>query len=677
MGLQGESWFLTICRSLCAAIDSLIFGLLRWIIYGIFDLANLTTNSNILGNIYSRIYVILGIFMAFKLSFSFFQYIVDPESMGPKSEKGVSKLLFRVGTMLAALLLLPNLLFGTNGSEGLLTRAQNAFLPTLPKILLGVNDVSGGMSVTGNSSGSVSQTIDEAADSMTASLLQAFFAPSEQLDKVCGEGTYENIPPVDSIESFVRDVNITCDVKGTGFLGIGAKKYYKYSYLCLVSTIVSILFVIMFLGITIDVAKRVFKLIILEIIAPIPIMSLIDPKSSKDGAFSKWSKNLISTFLDIFFKIGLVYIVLVFIQLIVNNGLFTNMPSFRENPIRALYLRIFLILALIFFAKEAPTFIKESLGIKGDKGMGTGLGAAAGFIGGAIGGRGISGAFAGAVTGAEQGGDPKGHAFQAGRDLAGQIRTGDSKWKGGLANGMQRGLSRHSGRVQAERNGVTDQTLKNQKNRMQQDQNIADRFRLQYEAAVQDGTANEEMRNDLARYEANAAESKSTYEKMDKMAEAFGIKLTPQEEKRRNRSGVYRAGHWGAEKGRMGIAWAGGKIRGSVDRRENSDKIGSRMVRNIDSAVQQHRYNEANNNKRVFDSATDGGTVHVGGQTGDALTHDIAVGAASTVTRNTRSSDALDTRNDIDSRGPAGGRGAGNKHDPGTWQKDHKFNGRT
>ena len=46
-------------------------------------------------------------------------------------------------------------------------------------------------------------------------------------------------------------------------------------------------------GITIDVAKRVFKLIILEVVAPIPIMSLIDPKSSKDGAFSHWLKSLI------------------------------------------------------------------------------------------------------------------------------------------------------------------------------------------------------------------------------------------------------------------------------------------------------------------------------------------------------------------------------------------------
>lgn len=442
MGLQGQSWFLDIARTFCAAIDSVIFRLIREILYGIFNLANLTATSNVLGNIYSRIYVILGIFMAFKLSFSFFQYIIDPDSMGPKSDKGVSKLLFRVGTMLAALLLLPNLLFGSEGSEGLLTRAQNAFLPTLPKILLGVNNVSGAMSATGGGTATIDDTIENASETMTSSLIQGFFTPSKELDDVCGEGTYDNIPAITSIDEFVKNVNLTCDAKGTGVLGIGAKKYYKYSYLCLISTIVAVLFVVMLLGIAIDIAKRVFKMIILEVIAPIPIMSLIDPKSSKDGPFSKWLKNLISTFLDIFLKLGLIYIILVFIQLIVNNQLFTNVPAF-DNPIRSAFMYIFLILALIFFAREAPMFIRESLGMKGEKGLGTGLGAAAGFLGGAIGGRSLGAALTGAATGAMQGGDPKGHAYQAARDQAGQIRTGNDKWKGGLANNLGRITARN------------------------------------------------------------------------------------------------------------------------------------------------------------------------------------------------------------------------------------------
>ena len=71
-------------RELFCFLDKLIYSLVKWILFGIFDLANLTTNSDIFSGVYSRIYVILGIFMAFKLSFSFFQYIIDPESMSGK-----------------------------------------------------------------------------------------------------------------------------------------------------------------------------------------------------------------------------------------------------------------------------------------------------------------------------------------------------------------------------------------------------------------------------------------------------------------------------------------------------------------------------------------------------------------------------------------------------------------
>ena len=66
--------------------------------------------------------------MAFKLSFSFFQYIMDPESMVGKGDKTLSKLFTRVFIMLAALIFLPMILFGQNGQEGFLARAQRAFL---------------------------------------------------------------------------------------------------------------------------------------------------------------------------------------------------------------------------------------------------------------------------------------------------------------------------------------------------------------------------------------------------------------------------------------------------------------------------------------------------------------------------------------------------------------------
>lgn len=406
MGLQEQGFIMNGVRIIFSVLDKIVYSIIKWILFGIFDLANLTTNSEVFSGIYGRIYVILGIFMAFKLSFAFFQYIIDPESMTGKSDKSLSKLFVRVFIMLSALVFLPTVLFGQNGQEGLLSRAQRAFLPSVPKFIFGVNSI-GGISTEANSSSQeFTNSIEQSATEISVMTLRGFFAPSEDLDSVCGAGTYDNTPQIESLDEFTANINITCNKKGDIVIGTDSihtgTKYYKYSYTWFVSTVVGVLIAALLLGVTLDIAKRIFKLMVLEVIAPIPIMSLIDPKGSKDGAFGKWSKSLVSTFIDIFLKLGLVYIIIVFIHLIVNSynegKLFTNFP--KNTGFRGTYLIILLILGLIFFAKEAPKFIKNALGMKGEGGGlfddVKSIGKAAGLVGGAA--VGTAGILGSAVT---------------------------------------------------------------------------------------------------------------------------------------------------------------------------------------------------------------------------------------------------------------------------------------
>lgn len=370
MGVQERGFIMDGVRTIFSFLDRLIYGLIKWILFGIFDLANLTTNSDVFSGIYSRIYVILGIFMAFKLSFAFFQYIIDPESMTGKGDKTLTKLFSRVFIMLAALIFLPTILFGSNGGEGLLSKAQRAFLPSLPKVIFGVNDIGG---LSSNSSTQFTDSIEQSAEEISIATLSGFYYPPEELDDVCGAGTYEKTPKIETMQDFINTIHADCS-KGVSVNVLGANiigtKFYKYSYMWFVSTVVGLLIALLLLGITIDIAKRIFKLMILEVIAPVPIMSLIDPKASKDGAFGKWVKSLTTTFLDIFLKLGLIYLIIVLIHMIVNSGknggLFANFP--QDAGFRGTYLTILLIIGLIFFAKEAPKFIKDSLGFKGEGG---------------------------------------------------------------------------------------------------------------------------------------------------------------------------------------------------------------------------------------------------------------------------------------------------------------------
>ena len=53
-----------------------------------------------------------------------------------------------------------------------------------------------------------------------------------------------------------------------------------------------------------------FKLIVLYLIAPLPIISYIDPKSSSGGMFDSWLKLTIKTYISIFLTLTAIYFVL-------------------------------------------------------------------------------------------------------------------------------------------------------------------------------------------------------------------------------------------------------------------------------------------------------------------------------------------------------------------------------
>ena len=605
MFIQQKSWVMDIIRELLANIDALIYNFIKWVLYIIFDLTSLSTSSEVLNGVYSRIYVILGVFMAFKLSFSFFKYIVNPDAMTDKKQ-GVAKLFGNVMIMLAALILIPTLLFGTGGGTPLINRAQQAFLPMLPRILLGVN--------TGNNISSSDNTLDKAANDMSVAALSAFFMPSEKIDEKCGAGTKAKKPALQEVDDIVKYAKDTCSNGLSVDLGVigtvGAEIYYTYSYTYLLAGIVGIILGVTLVGIAVDVAKRVFKLVILEVIAPIPIMSLIDPDAATKGAFGNWLKTLIYTFLDIFIKIGIIYVVIYLIQLIVSNGLFSNFPEFQENPIRVSLLIVALILGLIFFAREAPKFIKDSLGIK-DKGDGGGFGgkllaglggAAAGFAGGVLHGDAVSGMTEGAKAAMNAKPGQPSHAFRAGSDKAAQLRTGDDKFKTGFAASLQR----HVGRSR----GYSNEGLENIKNRAKTAQTRQEDLQDAWNDFLNTGhmrsvagfpdidTTNEDtFRSTMQTAMSRASNERIAADKQQKQYEAgmhsYGMSTS------RAPGGVsgtfYKATHAVADTAARPVRAAG---RGVAHAAENAPVVGG-IARTVASAHHQHELNEIDRGRRA------------------------------------------------------------------------------
>ncbi len=424
-------WFNNLLRPFFGGIDYLVYTLLGWVIEGIFNLSSIFASKDVTEIIYTRIYTVLAIFMVFKLTFSFIKYVVSPDTMVDK-EQGVGKIIARTLTMLAILIILPTIFFKSDIFPGqnapILTMLQNGVIKTLPKVILGISDDNGNTTTTAKENGNV----------MALNMLSSLYYPNECKDAaVCDSDN-----KLTSLSGFSTSLNMT-----------DTNSSYVYYYMWPLTTLCGIILVFILVGIAVDVAIRVFKLMILQMIAPIPVMTYIDPKSSKDGAFNSWIKTFTTTYLDIFIKLGTVYLLLLLVKEFFSGKLFGNVYKtlgFASGN----FVMIFLIIGLFQFAKQAPKFIKDALGIKDSGGgsfMGKALsgmaGAAAGFAGGLATG-GLAGGLSGIMTGASSGlaGKP-GQAFAQVRDeqakLLGKMPGGI---KGKLQNqAMQRSVMKHTG----------------------------------------------------------------------------------------------------------------------------------------------------------------------------------------------------------------------------------------
>ena len=475
--------------------------------------------SETIKNFYARFQLIVGVFMVFKLAVSILQGIMDPDKfMNPK--EGFGNFITRVVISLALLTVIvpinvpdvenansfekylnnDGLLFGT------LYSLQDRILSsnTLGRLILGTTD-NATLSEEENS-GKTEEEIQKeklakSSRIFTSTILKAFLKinmlPSEAReddDETKRENWYCGNDLDDkgnaAIETYRRlDVDPTtllsweiltadCEINESfGDYVINAipiledfvgKSRYIFSFNWFVSMIVGVVFLVILVGFTVDIAVRSIKLAILRLLAPIPIISYIEPKSSKDGMFASWVKALTSTYLDLFLRLAIVYFVIFLIQDMIENGIVIT----EVGGLVGAFSFVFIMLGLFFFAKMAPKFIKDILGLKGSMtnvGLSGILGGASSFLGGG----GLAGAGAGALAGmnnavnAAAQGKQAPSAWQTGADLAAQIKTGDPKAKGGLMNSLSDRLMRDAGINRARKlYGVTANGLAKAKSRM-------------------------------------------------------------------------------------------------------------------------------------------------------------------------------------------------------------------
>lgn len=337
-----------------------IFGRIDWVVYGlienvfqlIIDLANVEIFSDsVINDFARRLYIILGLVMVFKLMISFIQIIVNPDKMDDK-EQGVGNVLKRVVISLALIVMVPSIF-------DLARQVQNYVVPIIPKVIMGAN-------ISPNT-----EDEDTAAMMSDVGRVMSFYSflpffgydnPSCDDGSILGTGTSEvdgsNVS-ITSVASATTWDNLTktdnCSTDSNNFI---------YTYRMGISTVVGVYLLWTLVNVGIYVAIRAIKLAICEFVAPIPIASYIDPKTSKQ-AFDNWVHVSVTTYLDLFVNlIGVYFVAFVFLTVFKTETLTTIYAKLGGSTSRGLFVTLFIIIGLIKFLKEAPKFITGMLGIK-------------------------------------------------------------------------------------------------------------------------------------------------------------------------------------------------------------------------------------------------------------------------------------------------------------------------
>lgn len=436
------------------ALDGIIYWLLGLCYKIFFNVASaeLFTNETV-KNFFGRVQLILGVFMIFKLAVSIIKGIINPDSFTDKNN-GMGNIVTRIIFTLVMLTIvvpinIPNpqneyeiqlnnngLLFGT------LYSLQSRILEnnTLGRLILGTSD---GLDVT-SSSGSTNDKLDQAANLLTSTILKGFIRINVKDEDNDVETNSDNWVCPDKITSEVLEVytdltaepskllsltSITCDSEDANWWQKiwGTNERYAFAYKWGISAVVGIIFVYILINFTIDIAVRAIKLAILRLIAPVPIISYMDPSGQKK-MFDSWVKQLTSTYIDLFIRLAIIYFVIFLIQDIIVNGLVVNTATGAVG----VFTYVFIFLGLFVFAKQAPKFIRDLFGMKDGgggwfKGLGESLGIAGGIagVGAATIGSAVTGYKATEASRAARGLNPNGFA-----NVVGAIAQGG---KGGAA----------------------------------------------------------------------------------------------------------------------------------------------------------------------------------------------------------------------------------------------------
>lgn len=296
-------------------------------------------------NMVDTLYVFAGVFMLFRITISLINMLVNPDTINDKNA-GAGKMV----TNIFVTILLLILFYPTGLVYEQLNRLEVAMLGSDDNPGFISNLLSDGLSE--EASGTNIET-DDATDQgvdFANSVLRSIY--------ICNtEGKEDNWGPINT-DIDPGDIADCETVREEGFLGnMDAVQTEVGDWIMNMDFILGLFLgigIIIYLVIMcIDVIVRNFKLVLLQMIAPIPIINGISPN---DKMRSEWFKMYIGTYLSLFLKLFAIKLATVLLSL--------DMTSNTDTGIFGnILVRIFYIAAVFTFAKMLPDLLSKIFGL--------------------------------------------------------------------------------------------------------------------------------------------------------------------------------------------------------------------------------------------------------------------------------------------------------------------------
>lgn len=366
------SWLVDALRSVFFFLDGLVYNFIVTLYNLLVDIAETSIfTEEVIDLFASKVYALLGIFMLFKVSFSILSYIVNPDDFLDKT-KGFSKLISNIIITLTLLLATPWIFSQAMDIQRIILRDN-----ILGKIF--------------STSETNSVVVNDPGNTMASETFKAFYHVDTDVfpecDGIhCGDNKecLEDYPTANEAncetnafngdeENFENFKDTLVYSYKTGSISIymnsdflnqkGTNDSYVMSYLPFISTLGGGAVALLLIVFCFDVAVRSVKLGFLRMLAPIPIVSRIDPKKGTE-TFNKWVGVCVKTYLDLFIRLLAIYFAVFVITQVIDLR-FVDAVTGLETEVNV-FVKVFIIIGALLFAKQLPQLIQDITGVKMD-----------------------------------------------------------------------------------------------------------------------------------------------------------------------------------------------------------------------------------------------------------------------------------------------------------------------